>query len=171
MYCPQQQKLFRYPSGPSRFGGNLSVGKRKTARPISVKESIHVVLRAEKARGKLSFLLPVNARVFYQLRKLYGARFQVKVYHFALVGNHAHLLIKAKTKTGFQNFLRVFAGQLAQRITKAKPGQPLKTRFWDYIAFSRIIPWGKAYETAKRYLFKNTLQGATIQVSWLNNSS
>src|SRR3989338_635348 len=157
MYRPKQFNLFRYPSSSTSFGGSHSIGVRKEARPVSVKEALHVVLRAEQARGKYSLLIPAHARMLYRLMVFYGKKFEVKIYNFAIVGNHAHFILKAKTKRGFQNFLRVFAGQVAQRVTKAKPGHPLAKRFWDYLAFSRIIPWGKAFENAKKYVFKNIL--------------
>ena len=132
---------------------------------------MHIVLRSEKARGKLSLLLPENAKLVYKLMRMYGSRFNVKIYHFAFVGNHAHFIVKPKTKKGFQDFLRVFAGQVAQRLTGARPGAPLSKRFWDLIAFSRVIAWGRAFTDAKKYIQKNILQGASIRVSWLSNSS
>ena len=162
MYCPVQGKLFSYPRSPTSFGGSLNCGKRKNRRPVSLKESMHVVLRAESARGNYSLLLPQNARMTYRLMCHYGKKFEVRVYNYAFVGNHLHLLLKAKTRVGFQHFLRVFAGQVAQRITKAKPHAPLLKRFWDFIAYSRTIPWGRAYKTAQNYIRENILQGARM---------
>jgi len=157
-----QFKLFHYPKGRTAHGGSLSIGKRKIARPISVKESLHLVLRAERARGKYSLLLPRHARMFHGLLKQYGKRFDVKAYDVALVGNHAHLIVKARTKQGLQNFLRVFAGQTAQRITKARPGAKLSKRFWDLLVYSRIIPWGRPFAVARCYVEKNVREGAAI---------
>ena len=117
-------------------------------------------------------LLPRNARLVFRLLSRYSKKFEVKIYRFAFVGNHLHLLLKAKTKIGFQNFLRVAAGQAAQGITGAKPGSPLLKRFWDLLAYSRVVPWGRAFETAKRYVHKNILEGAAIlRFSRLENSS
>jgi len=171
MYRPIEYKKFSYPKGGGVFGGSHAVGKRKNARPIAVKESMHIIFRSERARGKLSLLLPQNARIIYQLMKTFSARFDVRVYHFAFVGNHAHFIVKAKTKKGFQSFLRAFPGQVAQRLTKARPGSPLSKRFWDFIAFSRIVKWGRAFTFVKNYVSKNILEGAAIRVSWLTNTS
>ena len=43
-------------------------------------------------------------------------RFNVKVYTYAMAGNHLHLLIKGRTRVDIQNFFRVFASPTAQRI-------------------------------------------------------
>ena len=173
MVLPRQNlKLFTYPKSKSAHGGSLSVGRRKSRRPLSLKESIHVVLRAERAKGRYSLLLPKNAKLVLKLMKKYGKEFQVKVYHFAFVSNHMHLTLKAKTRLGFQNFLRVFAGQTAQKITGAMKGNPGTKRFWDLLAFSRIITWGRAYKIVIKYIDKNVKQAASLQkVSWLLNTS
>ena len=55
------------------------------------------------------------------LMKKYSVRFQVKVYKYAIQGNHIHLLIKAHSREGMQNFFRVIAGHSAQRILKEFP--------------------------------------------------
>lgn len=172
MYRPTQLKIFRFPNDSTAYGGSLQPGKRKAARPVSVKEAMHVVLRSESARGKYSLLLPKNARLIHSLLKHYGKKFEVRTYSFAFVGNHVHLLLRTKSKQGFQNFLRIVSGQAAQRITGARPGQPLTKQFWDLLAYSRIVPWGRAYETAKKYVLRNVLEAATIQrFSPLANSS
>lgn len=156
------------PKSPSSFGGSHSIGVRKTARPVSTKKAMHIVLRSEMAHGRYSLLLPANARLFHRLMLRYSKKFEVRVYHFAVVGNHAHLLVKAKTRLGFQHFLRVFPGQFAQRLTQAARGTPLKRRFWNLVAFSRIVPWGKAFKIATGYITKNIRQAArTMPCSFL----
>lgn len=160
MYRPKQISFPGYAKSQTSFGGSLHQGRRKTARPICAKKSLHVVLRSEIARGEWYLLLPANAKLLKQLLTLYSLRFSVTIYSFANVGNHCHLLLRAKSKEGLRNFLRVFAGQLAQRITGTRPGKPLKTSFWSVIAFSRIVEWGRGFATAKNYLFKNVQQAA-----------
>ncbi|MBL7542359.1 MAG: transposase, partial [Bdellovibrionaceae bacterium] len=48
-------------------------------------------------------------------------RFNIRVYQYAVAGNHVHLLVKAKSRLGMQNFFRVFAGHLAQEILRRCP--------------------------------------------------
>ena len=171
MVLPHRIKKFSYPTSSSSHGGSLSLGKRKNKRPVSSSQSMHIVMRSVQAHGKYSLLLPKHAKLVHHIINKYGKRFEVRVYNFAFVGNHIHLLIKSKTREGLQNFLRVVAGQTAQRITHAEKGSPLAKRFWDLLAFSRIIPWGRAYSIVKHYIHKNILQGAAItRTSWLTNT-
>lgn len=160
MYRPKQTRFPLLSKGPFSFGGALAVGVRKTTRPVSTKQTMHLVLRSEMAKGRYSLLLPKNARLFHHLMSIYANRFDIRIYNFAIVGNHAHLLVRAKSRRGFQNFLRVFPGQLAQRLTKSVRGMPLKRRFWSLIAFSRIVQWGKSFEIANKYITKNIHQAA-----------
>ena len=139
-------------------GGTKSVGKRKEARPIATKRAMHVTMRAGAARGAKSFLLPHHARRIESLCRELGSRFEVKVYEIGNSGNHLHLLLKARTREGFKNFLRSFTGKVALIVTGAKKGNPFG-RFFDALTHSRIVEWGKAYFHAKRYVVINRLEG------------
>jgi REP element-mobilizing transposase RayT len=90
--------------------------------------------------------------------KQLGHRYQVTVYEHSVNPNHLHLLVRAKTRQGFQTFLRVFAGQVAQKITKAFKGASLKSSFWEFPPFERILEWGRAFLTARQYVFQNQLE-------------
>jgi len=109
------------------------------------------------------------------LMKKYSVRFQVKVYEYAIQGNHIHLLIKAHSREGLQNFFRVIAGQSAQRILKEFPlsqnvggtsghgGQKVGCKknqrvFWSYLIYSRVVSWGREFDTVTAYIQKNTLE-------------
>jgi REP element-mobilizing transposase RayT len=142
----------------SSHGGELANGRRKIARPIATKKTMHLVLRATAARGKYSMLRPVNARFVETTLEYVSRRHHVRVYEFANVGNHLHLLVRASTREGFKNFLRVLAGRIAQRVTGARKGKPWGGRFWDLLVFSRIVEWGRAFATARGYVFQNELE-------------
>ena len=161
--APVQQKLFEYPRSKTAHGGSLSIGKRKTARPLCVKRSIHIVMRASSARGNSSLLHPQHAKKVFQLLQKYSKQFEIRTYDFVNVGNHLHLLVRAKTKEGMRNFLRAFSGHVAQLITGSGPGRPLKKRFWDFLVFTRLIEWGRAFRYAKSYLLKNVQQAASFR--------
>lgn len=145
-----------------KHGGELGVGKRKVARPIVTKRAMHVVLRASVAKGKLSLLRPKNARFIETEMARAGRRNGVKIYEFANVGNHLHLLLRAKTRDGFRVFLRTFAGKVAQGVTGAKKGNPFGKRFWDLTAFSRIVEWGNAFLTTRTYVIQNRLEASGV---------
>jgi REP element-mobilizing transposase RayT len=133
-------------------GGSLSVGKRKAARPIATRRPMHVVLRSTSKR------LVRHAGGIRRLLKQLGHRYQVTVYERSVNSNHIHLVVRAKTRMGFHTFLRVFAGQVAQKITKRFKGTSLKTSFWEFPPFTRILEWGKAFLTARQYVLQNQLE-------------
>ena len=43
-------------------------------------------------------------------------------------------------------------------VTGARKGQAVG-KFWDELAFSRILGWGREFERVKSYLTKNILEG------------
>jgi REP element-mobilizing transposase RayT len=96
--------------------------------------------------------------VIRRLLKQLSHRYQVTVYEHSVNSNHLHVVLRAKTRKGFQTFLRVFAGQVAQKITKAFKGTGLKTSFWEFPPFTRILEWGKAFLTARQYVLQNQLE-------------
>jgi hypothetical protein len=79
------------------------------------------------------------------------------VYRFANVGNHFHLLVQVKRRRDLQNFLRVFAQGVVFLVTGAKKGNPIG-KFWDALAYSRIVEWGKDWKGMLTYLRKNLLE-------------
>jgi hypothetical protein len=84
---------------------------------------MHVTLRASSARGSWSLLQKKNRRFVDDTIAKAGRRWGVKVYEKANAGNHLHLLLKAQTRRGFANFLRVLGAQIALFVTGAKRGE------------------------------------------------
>lgn len=145
-----QQLLFR--AIPKVHGGKYARGRRKSARPIVTKRPMHLVMRAEAARGRWSFLRKENAQKIRTLVSAFGKRWQVRVYEAGNGGNHLHLLVRGQTRAGIRSFLRALSGAIAMAITGAKKGNPLSKRFWDKLVFTRIVEWGRAFEIAKDYV-------------------
>ena len=132
----------------------------------------------------------IGARSLFRHKKLIlglikknALKFHVKVYEYAIQGNHLHLLIKAQSREGLQNFFRVVAGHAAQRILKEHPlslkdlelkqsagGAPTKDekktkackknqrKFWSYLLYSRIVTWGREFKAVISYIQKNELE-------------
>jgi hypothetical protein len=105
-------------------GSELSVGKRKGARPIATRQAMHVVMRASQASAGSPWSLHRHARLVTELLGKLSHRYGVKVYEVSNNGNHLHLLVRAHYRQGFRSFLRVFAGQLAHAVS-AKLGRPV----------------------------------------------
>ncbi len=146
-------------------GGDLSKkGHRKEARPFDPRKAIHVVLRSKKARGEWSMLRPRYKNVIQHTVYACARKAGVKIYRFANVGNHLHILIKTESnrfvigKRALQAFLRLVTGGVAMKVTGACKSNALKARFWDGLAFTRLVEWGRAYDWVKDYFFQNLLQ-------------
>jgi REP element-mobilizing transposase RayT len=139
-------------------GGSLSVGKRKGRRPFSAKRPIHLVLRASGAVGERSFLRRSHSQYISLLLKTLSSLCGVTIYQLAVNGNHLHMVIRARDRRGFQKFLRVFAGKVAQKVTGSQKTRKLAGRFWDHIPFTRLLSWGRDFFTAKAYVEQNEME-------------
>src|SRR6202142_2061365 len=98
--------------GASFGGGLLKKGNPKTKRPLESKLPIHLVLRANRGgmRNPKAFT-PVTEAV-YKTAKKYG----IKVYEYANVGNHLHLLIKLPHIRRWAPFIRELTGKIALKM-------------------------------------------------------
>lgn len=152
----KQSDLFGKPS--LEFGGNLTHGRRKTARPIATKRAMHIVLRSSRARGGWSLLNPEKRKVVDRAIAAATERFQVRVYNRANVGNHIHFVLKARTHDAYRAFIRYLSGRIAFEVTGAKKGRAAG-RFWDSIPYSRVLEWGRDFINARIYITKNLFEG------------
>src|SRR3954470_19415252 len=98
-------------------GSDTRKGKRKVARPIDPKRPMHLVLRSARAKGDWSMLRIANEKVIQKIIWRSAARNQVRIYRYANSGNHLHLLVRAKTRKGFQNFARTIGALIARAVT------------------------------------------------------
>jgi REP element-mobilizing transposase RayT len=88
-------------------------------------------------------------------------RRNVRIYRYANVGNHLHILLQARTRRDFQAFLREFAGAVAVTATGAAKGRP--DRFWDSLAWSTLVEWGRQYRNVSRYILLNVLEASGLR--------
>jgi REP element-mobilizing transposase RayT len=138
-------------------GGDVRRGQRKLERPVSTRRPLHLTLHSTRARGDWS-MLRYQPQVLGALREC-ARRTGVRVYDFANVGSHLHLLVRARQRPAFQAFLRSFSGIVARIVTGAKKGKPLRDGpFWRGLAWSRVVTWGREYQTVRRYIFRNRVE-------------
>lgn len=90
---------------------------------------------------------------------VYGARFRVKIYQFANVGNHIHLHVKASERKDLADFLRVLAGRIAVTVSGARKQVKRIGRFWDHLYWSRLVKSGHDFRMVNRYIFANRIEG------------
>lgn len=100
------------------------------------------VLRLARNKKLISTLLLATSKCF-----------QVKVYNNSLNSKHIHLLVKSNSLDNLNNFLRVLAGQIAQRITHAVSGKKLKMGFWLKPMWKIAVHWGRDFLNFSYYIF------------------
>jgi REP element-mobilizing transposase RayT len=145
-------------------GGDIDQGRRKLHRPLDPALHYHVVLRSGRARGERSFLHRRNRSRVERLIYSHALKQKVTVDRLANVGNHIHLLVRFPTPEAFRRFLKTIAGLIARQVTGARRGSPLKAldgvkrRFWDGLAYTRGVTWGRELRAVRAYLAKNRLE-------------
>jgi len=138
-------------------GGDFRRGRRKLERPVSARRPMHVVLHSQRARGGWS-MRRYHTKIREALRACVD-RSGVRIYEFANVGSHLHLLVRARRREDFQRFLRTFAGIVARIVTGARRGLPLRGGpFWSALAWSRVVAWGRDYWGVRHYIFRNRIE-------------
>ena len=133
-------------------GGSLSRGKRKKRRPVSTKKAMHIVMRAESAKKELSLRHPRNLLIVEHSIRSFAKRFHIRIYRFSINSNHIHIMQRAKSRELFQNYLRALAGTIARKVKR------IKGKFWDNLAFSRVVEWEHEFKVAMNYVLKNQLE-------------
>lgn len=157
------------PRSKAEHGGVLTFRKRKTRRSIDPSRPVHVVLRSELAVGRRSLMK--NRKIVDDVFQKYSRRFRIRIYQKAVCGNHIHCLVKARNRRDLQNFFRVLAGQIGQRILLKHPllkfekkahrgGTHPKSQksFWSLLLYSRVVSWGRDFGNVRRYVIRNVLE-------------
>jgi REP element-mobilizing transposase RayT len=145
--------ILREPSfGPeveAQHGGTTRTGHRKTSRPLEPSLPLYVALRSSRARGKWSLERPATEARIQEILHTLCQRHGIKVFEYASGRDQIHLLLRAKSRAGFQAFLRAFAGLTARLVTGAKKGKP-SGKFWDALTYSRVLAWGKEFDAMRK---------------------
>ena len=118
---PKQLILFPKQKIRREHGGSLAVRKRRSRRPLNLRLSHHITMKSHHAIGKRSLFR--HKKMILSLMKKNAFRFQVKIVEYAIQGNHLHMLVRAHSREGLQNFFRVIAGHSAQKILQKFPLQ------------------------------------------------
>ena len=139
----------------TEHGGEYSRGRRKSRRPVSTRDAMHLTLRSSYAVGKRSFHQKELACFIKSLLQASAKRYGIRIYSYSINPNHLHILLKTKTKGGFKAFLRNLAGKIAQKATGAKKGCAFGKRFFDQLAFTRIVKFGRDFRGVAKYIFQN----------------
>lgn len=137
----------------TEFGGDLLKGKRKGRRPFSRKSAIHVTFRT-----KASVFLPSERKMISVLVRKLAYKRQLRIYETSINSNHLHLLLRSPSRKLFQDFLRELSIKIVMGITGARKGKSLLSNFWNSRPWSRIVDWGRSFQNARNYVFRNQLE-------------
>ncbi len=155
---------------------------RAHGRPLSIRETMHLVLRSTKAKGDWSFRKPRNHAHVNRIVDKFAVMYGVRVISMANVGNHLHLQIKLSNRYTYRPFIRAVTAAIAMAITGRnrwtrnrmaehgpakrsgkQPHQnkpPKREKFWDYRPFTRVVESFKAWLNLKDYIKINEFEGA-----------
>jgi hypothetical protein len=171
-------KEIRFKIDDSSYGGilrNTQVG-REGPRPLSKRNSIHLVLRSSKARGQWSFALPHHRENIRQVVRKFSLKYKVEVMRLANVGNHLHFEVRVSGRESYNAFIRAICSAIAMVVTGTSRWNPLRDlltdkiksgrmnpespmRFWDYRPFTRIVFGNVGLLRLRDYLRINQLEG------------
>jgi REP element-mobilizing transposase RayT len=113
-----------------------------------------------------------NCDLIHRFTEDLAKHWGVRLYRYANVGNHIHLLIRVPSRSVWQRFLRELTGGIAMIVTAATKGQALKKNetgrgFWDHLAFTRIVHFGRDFKNMGNYLIKNLFESAGVPMKRL----
>jgi len=148
------------------FGGALlKKSNPKEKRPISTKHTMHIVMRSQHAKGKRSFLAKRNREAVNRIIKHQASKHGLRLYRYENVGNHIHILLRTGHRKWLIGFLRSVTGLIARHVLGAERGSAQGLQFWEARPFSRVVTWGRDYNSVKRYFDKNRLQAWGFDLS------
>jgi len=100
-------------------GGSLRQKRAgRGARPLSTKQSIHLVFKANKDVIRGGFRLHRRFALIHHLLQRYRMKFWIRIEQVSIQGDHIHLLIRTTRRSQYLYFFRVLAGQIAQKFEK-----------------------------------------------------
>lgn len=150
------------------FGGSRRTRLRdRSARPMSSKDPVHLVLRSTKAKGAHSFGSPSNLRRVNEIVRAHCARYGVKLIEYSNNFNHLHLLVKFGSRAVYLRFIRSLTGSIALAVSGCSKIKSLKAvfgegGFWDFRPFTRIVRSWPGYRVARDYVVLNQLEAAGV---------
>lgn len=146
------------------------------ARPLSSRESLHLVFKANRDSIRGGFRSHRRFFVIHQILQQYQAKFYIKVAQSSIQGDHIHLLIRTSRRSNYQSFFRVVSGQIAQRfekegllslqVTNTPKGRKAKSenqsvtdtprrKLWKHRPFTRVVKGWRAYRIVREYILLN----------------
>ncbi len=173
---PTQTSLFK--KRKSDYGGALRSTRkgREGARPISIKHTMHLVLRSTQAKGEWSFRNAKHDKNIRRIVEKFAFVYGIRVISIANAWNHLHLQIKLSNRFTYAPFIKAITGAIAMSVTGrsrwSKTGKEDSTRasadtktlrskakFWDHRPFTRIAASFREFLNLRDYVRMNQIEG------------
>ncbi len=172
-----QFQLASEPQSLKHGGEHRKKRNGRGQRPLSCKESLHVVFKINRIVLKTQSLRThQNFKLTHEIIQKYADRFFVKIEQISIQGDHIHCLVRTTRRSFFHHFFRVASGQIAQQFEKTdklrfvvddrfksvtdtlKKGNNLvkrKLKLWMYRPFSRVVRGYKNNKIVRNYIQLN----------------
>lgn len=150
-------------------GGSLRQKRKgRRFRPLSTRNPVHLVLKANRFHMRTGFRSSLAHQIVLKIIKRYAKMFFIKVEQIAICGDHCHLLVRLPSRAHGQHFFRVVAGQIAQEFGKQgllksvtgtpkgmKREQVQQPKLWLFRPFTRVVKGFRAYKIVRDYIQLN----------------
>ncbi|MEQ1877665.1 MAG: transposase [Bdellovibrionia bacterium] len=169
-----QLKLLK--NGKDEYGGSLRCTRagRVGSRPLSTRETMHMVLRSSKATGDWSFKKQKNEQKIKEIVARIAHKFGVRILSLGIVGNHLHFHLKLGNRFAYKPFVRGLTASITMAVTgvnrwtrvKGVGGKGCESgseRFWDLRPFTRVVRGLKALLTLRDYIQLNQIEGYGVK--------
>jgi len=155
----KQLKFFK--NSRNEYGSDLLKKRKGRAgpRPLSTKDSMHLVLRSTKAKGAWSMRRGRNAELIHRILVKFANKYGIKILSAANAGNHLHIHMKLNNRFTYKKFIRAVTASIAMAITGVSRWKKLAIKFWDRRPFTRIIVGFKGFLTLWNYVRINQMEG------------
>lgn len=140
-------------------GGQYSVGKRKTARPLVARKPTHLVIKTTRAKCFGISLIQARDKVEKTLR-LQADRLGVRIYSLAVQYNHCHMAIYFENRKQYVKFIRAAMGHLV--LVLSKLFKKSLTGLFDLSPFTRVGEWGRPFSQLINYIQINELEAVGL---------
>lgn len=162
------QKSFFKTNHQVSHGGDLRKSRKgRGSRPLATKVPIHLVFKVNKKYVKGGLRLSKRFQLIHQLLQIYQAKFFIKVEQISIQNDHIHLLVRTSKRSNYQNFFRVFAGQIAQRMKNRGlltiDDSKQAVQLWKHRPFTRVVRGGwRAIQVVRNYIQLNEKEALGI---------
>lgn len=161
------------------YGGSLRNTREGRAgpRPLSTRETMHLVLRSTKAVGEWSFKKRANEEKIRKILTRFSFKYGIRVLSIGIVGNHIHLQMKLGNRFAYKPFIRGLTASIAMAVTGVSRWKRIRgiggpqalnaahrhsatgEKFWDCRPFTRVVRGFKALLKLKDYIEINQIEG------------